>query len=74
MMTDLSSRPLMVSLVQAAAQAPVVLLAMPAGALADIVDRRRYLVLTNAWMLAVSAALAALTMLGLVGAPARCGR
>ncbi|MCC7282597.1 MAG: MFS transporter [Acetobacteraceae bacterium] len=67
MMTEMSGSPLMVSLVQAAAQAPVVLLAVPAGALADIVDRRHYLVLTNSWMLAVSAVLAVLAILGLVG-------
>ena len=38
-MTDLSPSPLMVSLVQAAAQLPVLVLALPAGALADLMDR-----------------------------------
>ena len=41
-MTDLAPDPMMVSLVQAASQLPFLLLALPAGALADIVDRRRY--------------------------------
>src|SRR6187455_257946 len=57
-MTDLSPSPLMVSLVQAAAQLPVLLLALPAGALADLMDRKRLLILTNMLMLAASAVLA----------------
>ena len=40
LMTTLNPSPLMVSLVQAATTLPVFLLALPAGALADIVDRR----------------------------------
>jgi MFS family permease len=40
-MTSLDSPPLMVSLVQVAASLPMFLFAIPAGALADIVDRRR---------------------------------
>ena len=51
-MTDLSPSPLMVSLVQAAAQLPVLVLALPAGALADLMDRKRHLILTNMLMLA----------------------
>src|SRR3569833_2625067 len=42
LMTSLAPTPLMVALVQAATTAPVFLLAVPAGALADIVDRRRH--------------------------------
>lgn len=66
MMTDLAPNPMMVSLVQAAAQLPILLLALPAGALADLIDRRRYLILTNMLMLFSAAALATLTALGLV--------
>src|SRR5262245_8170067 len=44
-MTDLAPSPMMVSLVQAAAQLPVLLLALPAGALADLMDRKRHLIL-----------------------------
>lgn len=40
-MTNLDPDPLTVSLVQAAASLPMFLIAIPAGALADIVDRRR---------------------------------
>src|ERR1700747_24751 len=57
-MTDLAPSPIMVSLVQAAAQLPVFLLALPAGALADVMDRKRNLLLTNTFMLAVAGALA----------------
>ena len=43
LMTELDTDPLMVSLVQVASSLPMFLFALPAGALADIVDRRRYL-------------------------------
>src|SRR5689334_6666994 len=39
-MTSLDSRPGMVALVQTAAMAPVMILALPAGALADNTERR----------------------------------
>ncbi|MBR0850139.1 MFS transporter [Bradyrhizobium diazoefficiens] len=63
-MTDLAPSPLMVSLVQAAAQLPVLLLALPAGALADLMDLRRNLILSNLLMLAAAAALAIVAALG----------
>lgn len=44
LMTSLAPTPAMVSLVQAATSTPFFLLAIPAGALADIVDRRRFLI------------------------------
>ena len=50
LMTELAPTPLMVSLVRAAATLPVFLLALPAGALADILDRRRYLMVTQIWI------------------------
>jgi MFS family permease len=65
LVAESSSSGLMVALVQAAASLPVFLLALPAGALADIVDRRRLLIGAQAWMLAVASALAAVTYLGL---------
>ena len=67
-MTDLAPSPIMVSLVQAAAQLPVFLLALPAGALADLMDRKRNLMLTNTFMLAVAGALAIVAALGHVDA------
>jgi MFS family permease len=69
LMTSLAPTPLMVALVQAATTAPAFLLALPAGALADIVDRRRYLIATQVWMMIVAAILGALTLAGLTTAP-----
>jgi MFS family permease len=65
-MTDLAPSPMMVSLVQAAAQLPILLLALPAGAIADLMDRRRLLILTNVLMLAASAMLAFVAAMGRV--------
>jgi MFS family permease len=62
LMTQLSTSPLMVSLVQAAAAVPVFLVVLPAGALADMVDRRRLLLFTQSWMVAAAAALGLLTL------------
>ena len=69
LMTSLAPSPLMVALVQAATSAPVFLLALPAGALADIVDRRRYLITSQVWMLLMAATLGVLTLAGLTAAP-----
>jgi MFS family permease len=44
LMTSLAPSPVMVSLVQAATMGPMFLLALPAGALADLVDRRRLMI------------------------------
>jgi len=64
LMTQLSSSPFMVGLVQAAIMLPVFVVILPAGALADIVDRRRYLLATQAWMVAAAGSLGILTILG----------
>jgi predicted MFS family arabinose efflux permease len=69
LMTSLAPSPLMVALVQAATTAPVFLLALPAGALADIVDRRRYLIASQLWMMIAAAVLGVLTLSGLTTAP-----
>ena len=64
LMTSLSSSPSMVALVEAADSIPVMLLALPAGALADIVDRRRLLMAVQAYLMIVAGALAVMTLLG----------
>ncbi len=69
LMTSLAPSPLMVALVQAATTAPVFLLALPAGALADIVDRRRYLITSQVWMMVTAATLGVLTLAGVTTAP-----
>ncbi len=56
LMTRLTTSSLMISLVQAAMSFPVFLVALIAGAIADMVDRRRLLILTQSWM-AVAAAI-----------------
>jgi predicted MFS family arabinose efflux permease/quinol monooxygenase YgiN len=55
----------LVALVQTAVSLPVVLLALPAGAAADVFDRRRLLLVTQTWMLLSAAALCVATVLGL---------
>jgi len=66
LMTQLTTSPFMVGLVQAAAAIPVFLVVLPAGALADIVDRRRILLFTQGWMVLAAAALGILTLSGAV--------
>jgi MFS family permease len=62
MMTSLSPNALMVSLVQAATIVPVFLFALPAGAIADIVDRRTYILATQIWMLGAAVVLTLMTL------------
>ena len=68
LMTTLSPDAVSVSLVQAATIVPTFLLALPAGALADIVDRRRYLILTQVGAMSAAALLTALTYAGAIEA------
>ncbi len=68
LMTSLAPVPLIVALVQVATILPSFALALPGGALADIVDRRRFLIGTQLWMMASAALLAALTLLHLTTA------
>ena len=67
MMTTLAPSALLVALVQTATNLPVFLLGIPAGAIADIVDRRKLLLITQGWMLAAAAALGILTLAGATG-------
>lgn len=66
LMTELSSSPLVVSAVQAATTLPVFLFALLAGAVADIVDRRKLLIAVNVLLAAAAATLATLVSLDLV--------
>ncbi|MEO7159825.1 MAG: MFS transporter [Polaromonas sp.] len=54
LMTSMTSTPLWVALVQSASTLPVFLLGLPSGALADILDRRRYFIMTQFWVAAVA--------------------
>jgi MFS family permease len=68
LMATLSPDALTVSLVSAATILPVFLLALPAGALADTVDKRLFIITTQGWMLSAAALLAVLTYAGWTGA------
>jgi MFS family permease len=67
LMTSLDPNAFIVSLVQVANSLPMFLFAIPAGALADIVNQRRFLIVGESTITIVSAAFAALVWLHLVG-------
>jgi MFS family permease len=64
MMTTLSPSPTLVALVQAATSLPMFLLSLPAGAVADVLDRRRLLLVTQSWMTLAAFGLFAFTASG----------
>ena len=68
LMTSLTTEPVMVALVQAASSLPVFVLGVPSGALADIVDRRRYFIITQSWAAAVAVVLCMTAFGGGLGA------
>lgn len=65
-MTLLSTSPLMVSLVQTAIALPAFLFGLPGGVIADLVDRRKWLMLTQGIMLLAAVSLSALSHLNLL--------
>jgi predicted MFS family arabinose efflux permease len=67
LMTTLTSDPLMVSLVQVANSLPVLIFAFPAGALADVVDKRKFLIGAETSIALLSTLFAFLVWRGLVG-------
>ena len=70
LMTSLTMSPFTVSLIQTATTLPIFMVALPAGALADIVDRRRLLIFTQVWMLIAALGLGITTLAGFVSPPA----
>lgn len=64
LMTSLSRSPLHVAMLQAADGVAMLLLALPAGTLADIVDRRRLAIGTQLWLLVITALMAIITVAG----------
>jgi len=64
LMVSLDANPLVVSLVQVATSLPMFLFALPAGTLADIVDKRKFLIALEGATTLVSAIFAALVGLG----------
>jgi len=66
LMVSLNAGPIYVALTQTASALPFFVFALPAGAIGDIVDRRRLILYTETWMLAAAIAVAALTIGGWV--------
>jgi len=64
LMTSLTTSPSLVALIEAADSIPAMLLALPAGALADIVDRRRLLLAVQVYLMIAAGLLGALTFFG----------
>ncbi|WBV41566.1 MFS transporter [Pseudoroseomonas cervicalis] len=73
LVTELSAGPAAVALIQAAATLPVFLLAIPAGVMADILDRRKFLLAVQVLLALVSLSLMLLAQAGLASVAALAG-
>jgi len=65
-MLTLSADPLSVAMVQAASSLPMFLFALPSGVMADIVDRRKYLLFSQIWVFIAAAGLTFMSWADLV--------
>ncbi|ROP59646.1 putative MFS family arabinose efflux permease [Enterobacter sp. BIGb0383] len=63
-MLSLSADPLSVALVQAASSLPMFLFALPSGVMADIVDRRKFLLFSQLWVFIAATGLTVLAFIG----------
>lgn len=66
LMISFGAGPLYVALTQTASSLPFFLLALPAGSVGDIVDRRKLILFTESWMAVMAIVIAALTISGLM--------
>src|SRR5271167_214131 len=66
LMVSLNAGPMYVALTQTASALPFFVLALPAGAVGDIVDRRKLILFTETWMAIVAVVLAGITIAGLM--------
>jgi len=64
LMVSLNAGPMYVALTQTAAALPFFVLALPAGAIGDIYDRRKVILFTEVWMVVAAIALATITLVG----------
>ena len=64
LMVSLNAGPMYVALTSTASALPYFVLALPAGALGDIVDRRKLILTTETWMTCVAVVLAGVTIAG----------
>ena len=67
LMVTLAPSALLVALVQTATNLPVFLLGVPAGAIGDIIDRRKVLIVSQGFMLAAAGMLGILSVTGKTG-------
>src|ERR1700675_1179870 len=65
-MSTLTPSPFLISLMSTVASLPFLIFTLPAGALADMVDRKKLLVLMNLWLTVAAASLAVLGRLHLL--------
>src|SRR5258706_16240371 len=66
LMVALNAGPMYVALTQTASALPFFVFALPAGAIGDIVDRRKLILYTETWMVAIALVLSVLTLAGLI--------
>jgi MFS family permease len=66
LMVSLNGGPMYVALTQTASALPYFVLALPAGAIGDIVDRRKVILFTETWMVVVALVLAVMTIAGMM--------
>lgn len=66
LMTSISDSPLMVALIQTAITLPAFLFGLPAGVMADLVEKRKLLLITHAWMLLITGLLCLFLYVGTI--------
>src|SRR3984885_3022575 len=66
LMVSLNAGPMYVALTQTASALPFFVLALPAGSVGDILDRRKIILGTETWMIVVASLVAGLTLAGLM--------
>src|SRR5437868_13137288 len=66
LMVSLGAGPMYVALTQTASALPFFVFELPAGAMGDIVDRRRLILYTEFWMVGVATVLAVTAITGLI--------
>src|ERR1700722_17502586 len=64
LMTSLTRNPLYIALIQTASALPFFLLALPAGSIGDIFDRRKLILSTETWMLVIAVLLTVAAIAG----------
>lgn len=68
-MATLTPSPVMISLMQSMSSLPLFLLALPAGALADLIDRRKLILIAQTGALLTASGMATLALMGKLNAP-----